>query len=410
MILLYIDPGTGSMLFALFMGIFGTLIYFCRVIYYKVKFYIKGGRGEKPGLEKIPYVIYSDDKRYWNTFEPICDYFEKKGLQLEYWTASEDDPGLDKEYNTVKCRFIGEGNKGFVRLNQMKAGICLSTTPGLDVYQWKRSKDVNWYVHIFHGASQAVGYRMFGIDFYDAVLTTGPLAVKYIRLLEEMREIRQKELQICGCTYMDEMLKRKEAAKKPESREKTVLLAPTWGKSGIFSRFGGRIIDALLETKYHIIIRPHPQSLISEREMIDGLMKDHPDSERIEWNFDNDNFDVLCRTDILISDFSGVVYDYTLVFDKPVIYADTSFDPAPYDIAWTGEDPYVLSALKGLGVQLKEEDLAGIGDLIEEVLQNNNYSAGRDAARSQVWSVRGDSARRISEYMIGKYREITGAA
>ncbi len=408
--LLYIDPGTGSMLFALLMGIFGTLIYFCRVIFYKTKYYIQGGRGEKTELERIPFVIYSDDKRYWNTFEPICDYFDDRGLQLEYWTASEDDPGLLKKYNTVKCRYIGKGNKGFVKLNQMNAGICLSTTPGLDVYQWKRSKNVGWYVHIFHGASQAVGYRMFGIDFYDAALTTGPLAGEYIRRLEEMRGIKKKEIEICGCTYMDEMLKKKDALPNSVKEEKTVLLAPTWGKSGIFAKYGGRVIESLLKTPYRIIVRPHPQSLISEKNMIDEIKKQYPDDERIEWNYDNDNFEVLCRSDILISDFSGVIYDYCLVFDKPLIYADTSFDPAPYDIVWTGEMPWVLTAIKGMGLQLNEENLDRIGELIDKALKDDCYSEGRDITRSQLWSVRGDSAKRISEYMIGKYKEITEVA
>ena len=35
----------------------------------------------------------------------------------------------------------------------MSASICLATTPGLGVYQWKRSKDVKYYVHICHMAS-----------------------------------------------------------------------------------------------------------------------------------------------------------------------------------------------------------------------------------------------------------------
>ena len=68
--------------------------------------------------------------------------------------------------------------------------------------------------------------------------------------------------------------------------------------------------------------------------MIDKLMAAYPDTEDLEWNRDNDNFDVLRRADILVSDFSGVIFDFTLVFDKPVIYADTKFDKSPYDCWW----------------------------------------------------------------------------
>ena len=38
------------------------------------------------------------------------------------------------------------------------------------------------------------------------------------------------------------------------------------------------------------------------------------------------NIDVLNEADILISDFSGVVFDFSLVFNKPVIYTEPSMD------------------------------------------------------------------------------------
>ena len=82
-----------------------------------------------------------------------------------FYTSSEDDPALKKEYKYVKCEFIGEGNKGFAKLNMLNACIVLSTTPGLDVYQWKRSKDVNYYVHIPHAVGDLTLYRCFGLDY-----------------------------------------------------------------------------------------------------------------------------------------------------------------------------------------------------------------------------------------------------
>ena len=88
-------------------------------------------------------------------------------------TASHDDPALVKNYEHVKCMFIGEGNKAYAKLNMLKADIVLSSTPGLDVYQWKRSRDVKYYVHILHAVSDASMYRMFGIDYYDSILLTG---------------------------------------------------------------------------------------------------------------------------------------------------------------------------------------------------------------------------------------------
>ena len=68
--------------------------------------------------------------------------FDQRGVDVTYMTASSDDPALSCEYPHIHGEFIGEGNKAFAKLNFLKAKLLLSTTPGLDVYQWKRSKDV----------------------------------------------------------------------------------------------------------------------------------------------------------------------------------------------------------------------------------------------------------------------------
>ncbi|MBQ5422725.1 MAG: hypothetical protein IIU27_02475, partial [Clostridiales bacterium] len=66
---LYIDPGTGSMLFTVLIGILSAAVYLVRTLIIK----LKSGAGRKADKNRIPLVIYSDSKRYWNTFEPICD-------------------------------------------------------------------------------------------------------------------------------------------------------------------------------------------------------------------------------------------------------------------------------------------------------------------------------------------------
>ena len=150
--ILYIDPGTGSMLFTILLGILGAAFYFIRDIIVKIKFRISGGKADTDD-SKLPIVIFSDHKRYWNVFGPICDELEKREQKAVFMTASEDDPALDKDYKYVETMFIGEGNKAFSKLNMLKAYVVLSTTPSLDVFQWKRSRDVDFYVHIPHAAS-----------------------------------------------------------------------------------------------------------------------------------------------------------------------------------------------------------------------------------------------------------------
>lgn len=405
---LYIDPGTGSMLFALLIGIIGAVTFVLKEWAVKLKFLLTGGKKAiSETEEKIPIVIFSDDKRYWSVFKPICEELDKRGVDIVYMTASEDDPAFLEKLEHIDVQFIGSGNRAFSKLNFLNATMLISTTPGLDVFQWKRSKKVDYYVHIFHAASTATSYRMFGIDYYDAILLSGQHQENDIRALEELRGLPKKELVMVGVPYMDALANRLESALPIEKEERTVLLAPSWGKSSILNKFGEKIIEALLDTGYHIIVRPHPQSFASETDLMNRLMSKFPESQQLEWNRDNDNFDVLYRSDILISDYSGVVYDYSLVYKKPVIYANVEFDDGPYDSWWLDTPFWPIASLPKIGKQLTFDNISNIKELIDECIEAPEYLEGIEQLIDESWQHKGEGAVRVSDYIINKYEELT---
>lgn len=406
MVNLYIDPGTGSMLFSILIGIIGVVVFFLRTAIVKIKFILSGGKKAKIDKNKLPIVIFSDHKRYWNVFGPICDELERRGQKVWYYTASSDDPALqygkDKEF--VTCEFIGEGNRAFSRLNILNAYIVLSTTPGLDVYQWKRSKTVNYYVHILHAPGNISLYRMFGTDYYDALLLSGDHQVKQTRQLEALRKLPEKEIVLTGLTYLDEMKKRLDShpAAKNDHDKPTVLLAPSWGPSGILSKYGASFIEELINTGYHIVVRPHPQSFSSEKDMLEKLMEKFPDNDEFEWNRDNDNFDILSRADIMISDFSGVIFDFLLVFDKPIMYANAGFNKDPYDAWWLDETPYTFEVLPRVGMEITDDYKDNLKTMIDECINDPKYEAARQEVRNTCWKNIGGATSAVCDYLVSK--------
>ena len=404
----YIDPGTGSMLLTVILSVVTALVFVFRGVFIKLKIRIQGGN-VKSYNTKIPCIIFSDSKRYWNVFEPICDEMERREMECQYWTASPDDPALSRDYLHVKTEFIGEGNKCFARLNLMKANICLSTTPGLDVLQWKRSKDTDWYVHVFHALDDGTMYRMFGLDHYNAILANGNSQIPKTRELETLRHIPEREIVITGSTYLDELKKRQQEllADADTARDgKVILLAPSWGASSILNKYGADFIEALVSTGYRIIIRPHPQSKTADPQLLEDLQKRFPDSDMLEWNYDNDNFRVLSMADLLISDFSGVIFDFSFIFDRPIIYADTEYDTSPYDASWIEEEPWLLHTLPRLGKKLDEKDFGNMKEIIDDVLTNDLYSKGREESRKEGWDHVGEAAVRVVDYIEGKLRQL----
>lgn len=148
-----------------------------------------------------------------------------------------------------------------------------------------------------------------------------------------------------------------------------------------------------------MIVRPHPQTVVSEKEILNPLKEKF---SNLEWNFDNDNFEVLNRADLLITDFSGIIFDYALVFDKPLIYADTDFNTLPYDADWLDKEYWSLRVLPKLGYKLDEKSFADISSLIEKALHSSSLEKGREEIRSICWKNQSNSTNAISEYLIRK--------
>ena len=208
----YIDPGTGSMLFAVLTGVISTLFFAGKTFFIKIKTmpFLFNKENAKKAAEKKHFVFYSEGKQYWNVFKPVIDEFCSRGIKVYYYTSDEEDPGLNYKSEWIDSSFIGKGNKAFSKLNILEADICIMTTPGLDVYQLERSKGVKHYSHILHAVDDTTLYKLFSFDYFDSILLTGEYQKKDIRKLEEIRGTKEKDLYVTGCTYLDVLIRKNE--------------------------------------------------------------------------------------------------------------------------------------------------------------------------------------------------------
>ncbi len=406
---LYIDPGTGSMLFTIVISIAGLSVYAIRVLWIKLRFLLSKGKNVKVNDATIPILIFAETKRYWMVFRPIIRELDKHDIEIVYWTSSMDDPALTQtEFKNLKAEYIGEGNKVFSKLNMVRARIVVASTPGLGVYQWRKSRFVDYYIHVQHGANDIAGYRMFGTDAFDGSLLSGQYQIDQTRELERKRNLPPKDVELVGIPYMDEMRNRILSTPRKSYDAPVVLLAPSWGANSIFNKFGSRVLEELTKTDYYVIVRPHPQSFISDEKMIKGIMNEFPESPKLHWDTNSDNFESLNNADILISDFSGIIFDFALAFDKPLIYANTDFKTNCYDYYWLDSKPWTLEILPYLGLELNHDNLGKIDDLISTCLNDEKYKNGRDKARQETWVHIGEGAVRTSDFIINKYKELVG--
>jgi hypothetical protein len=399
---LYIDPGTGSMLFSILIGAAATLYFLARAVIIKAKVLFARGRVAADTGLSHPYVIYSEGKQYWNVFKPILDEFENREINLLYLTSQEDDPVFSQKYQFIKSEFIGEGNKAFARLNFLSAAVVLMTTPGLDVYQLKRSKTVRHYVHILHAPSDATMYRMFGLDYFDSVLLTGDYQAKDIRGLEKLRGLPEKQLITVGCTYLDVYADATKQIPKEATHPFTVLVSPSWGSSALLSKYGNKLLDPLVKTGWRIIIRPHPQSKKSEAGMLESLTEKYKNTDNVLWDYERENIYSLTKADIMISDFSGIIFDYIFLFDKPVMYIKQGLDLRPYDAddLGGGDELWQFKTLHEAGIELKEALFDSIGEVIQNASDSAELKKAREKAKNSAWQFQGEAGKRTADFMI----------
>jgi hypothetical protein len=371
--LAYLDPGTGSMLLTTLVGLLATLFFFLRKIYYVG---IRGvlailGIRSRP-IDTHDIVIYSEGKQYWSTFKPLLDEFEKRKITILFLTSDPKDPVFQIKHSSYcQSKFIGTGNKAYTCLNFLEAKICIMTTPGLGVLQIKRSPGVKHYIHLVHAPGDIHTYKLYSFDYYDSFFASGPHQEKTLRELEKIRGTSAKQIVAVGCIYYDSLAK---VVSRPKMGKRlTVLVAPSWGKNGLIAKYGISLFKRLLDADINIILRPHPQSFISEPELIAKLEVSLNSYNNLTWDRENDGFGSMQKADFLISDFSAITLDFSFLFEKPVFTLEFEFNPLGYE---ADELPHLLawefSLFDQIGKKIKEDDLEGIVQILQS-LQSDSF-------------------------------------
>ena len=401
---LYIDPGTGSALFSIAIGIAAAAYFLLRGLILKLG--IVFFRGRKTRRSQYKFVIYAEDKRYWPFFELVLDELEARQIEVLYLTTSADDPVFSSKYSFIKGKYIGQGNKAYAYLNFLSAVFVLTTTPHLDVFQWKRSKTVKHYCHLVHGAGGSLLYRIFSLDYFDSILVPGEIEIPEIRLLEKARNLPEKQLIVVGNTFFDRCSEKIKQIPHEEEHRFTVLVSPSWGPSALLKIFGEKLIDPLAKTGWRIIIRPHPQSIIVEKQMLDKLTERYSENPNIEWDYNHENIFSLAKSDVMISDFSGIIYDFVFLFDKPVLTNIQNLDFRRLDAHTVQQEPYYYQAIRKVGIELDGSNLDNIMETITNLSHNVEMQKVRQEVKQTMWQYPGESGKRVVDFMVETVNKI----
>jgi CDP-glycerol glycerophosphotransferase (TagB/SpsB family) len=134
--------------------------------------------------------------------------------------------------------------------------------------------------------------------------------------------------------------------------------------------------------------------------MLEFLESRYKNTPNLEWDYNKDNIYALKKADIMISDFSGIIYDFVFLYDKPVIYVNHDFDSRPYDADDIEHELWQFAILREIGFELKEQHFSDIKALIKEITSNNELKTARKRAKDEAWQHQGEAAKRTVNFMI----------
>jgi YidC/Oxa1 family membrane protein insertase len=172
----------------------------------------------------------------------------------------------------------------------------------------------------------------------------------------------------------------------------TVLIAPTWGEQSIFNTCGDALTGLLLDAGYHVIVRPHYQTLKKTPEVIDKLRARYGAHEHFEYQDRMGESDSLFRSDILICDWSAMAIEYALGLEKPVLFIDLPRRVRNPDWQALGLEPLEAAFRSQAGAIVSPEHLDAVPQMIDELLQDQeSFRQRMEKLRSQVVFNIGDS-------------------
>ena len=315
-------------------------------------------------------VFYSERDIYWQTLGPFTEAFLQSEPQAtcSYVTSDPNDPILAKHHERLFPFYFNYLLKAV--FDRIDAECFVLTMPDLNTFHLKKSKYTREYIYIFHAfVSTHLQYNEQAFDAYDTVFCVGPHHKAEIRKREQMYQLPPKNLIPIGYPRMDAISQKNQHYKK-QFTQTTVLVAPTWSMASLFENGINELLDALEKTDYRVIVRPHPEFL-KRRSSLAKTLKDRViKTKNFVWEDCLLAENNLYEADILITDRSGIAFEYAFGTERPVLFIDTPLKEHNKNWRTLKIEPIELQLRHKIGVSVPSDRISEVSDEIENLLKS----------------------------------------
>lgn len=359
------------------------------------------------------FVIYSEGSGYYKYFKPLVEYIlNNSNIVIHYVTSDCNDRIFEKaqDEKNLKAYYIGE-KKLISLFMKMDADIVVMSTPDLDNFHLKRSyvkKDIE-YIYLVHGPMSTHMVMNKGcLDHFDTVFCVGDFQIPEIRKQEQLYNLKPKNLVVCGYGFLETLKKAYDSMPVKNDSKRKVLIAPSWQEDNILDSCIDSLLDELLHKGLSVVVRPHPEYVKRYRSRLDEILARYEgyDGGDLEFELDFSSSDSIYNSDVVITDWSSTVFEFSYVTLKPCIFIDTPPKIYNPDYKEIGIEPLEITLRNVIGKSFSPDDLNGLSELINNMIDNKaEYSDIIEQARNKYVANFGSSAEASGKYIIQRLIE-----
>lgn len=351
-------------------------------------------------------VIYSENNGFFKYYKRLIDYLlQNSNIVIHYVTSDPNDNifELAKANEKIKAYYIGE-KKLITLFMKMDADIVLMTMPDLENFHYKRSyikKDVE-YIYIFHGpTSTHMVMNNHCLDNYDTIFCVGDFHVDEIRKQEEIYNLPEKKAVVCGYGFLETLQEQYDAMDKVTGKK--VLIAPSWQEDNILDSCIDDVLSELLGKGFNVVVRPHPEYKKRYAPRLDALVERYKDYKGGDLSFELDftSSDSIYNSDVVITDWSAICYEFSYVTLKPCVYIDTPPKVYNKEYQQLGIEPLEIKLRSICGEHFAMDNVSGMAEKIDYMINNREeYSQKIENARNTYVANYGKSGEVAGKYII----------
>ena len=353
-------------------------------------------------------VFYSEGSGFYKYFKGAIEYLLKNGSGVIHYVTNDPDDQvfeLSKSMPRLVPYYIGQ-KRSITLMMKMDADIVCSTLEDLETYYIKRSyvrKDIEYVFFCHHMTSMHLNSTKTAYDHYDTILCVGPHQVRDIRRAEELYGLPAKKLVECGYDLIDEEIEAFGSLEKEEGAKPTVLIAPSWAEDNILDSCADALIEGMLGRGWRIVVRPHPEYTKRYRPRWEALQGRwaHVSEDELYFERDFSSNKSIWSSDVLITDWSTVSFEFAFATLKPCIFMNTKMKVINKDWQELGIEPVDLELRDQIGVSLDPAEAATAGTVVERMLaEQGDWRDGIERIRSGFLFNLGHGAETAGEYLL----------